>query len=132
MKQMILLGGALFFLLPAFSQSKKQVKSLGIKSSMETITDKVDGKDNTYKDLFKVYDKNGNLIEETEYKKDGNIKKRSTWKYDGSGNKIEETEFHPEKKIDRKTAYKYNSSGLRSEETEMDGNSKVLKKIVLN
>ena len=78
----------------AFSQSKKErktIKTYGVKSITENVTELINGKETTRKDSYTVYDKNVNVILNEEYRKDGTLKRRETAKYDSKGNKSEET-----------------------------------------
>jgi hypothetical protein len=73
-----------------------------------------------------LYDNNGNVIEETEYKL-GKVSKHLTNQYDEDNNKIRETELDPSGKKIKVTEYKYND-GLKIEKTVYDGNNKILSK----
>ncbi len=74
-----------------------------------------------------LYDSDGNIIEETEYKL-GKVSKHLTYQYDGDNNKIRETELDPSGKKIKVTEYKYSDDGLRTEKTVYDANNKILLK----
>jgi uncharacterized protein YkuJ len=123
MKQRILL--VFLFLLPLLSngQGKKVIVKYTIKSVTETITE--DG--NTIKDSKKVFDKNGEVIEETNYDKEGAVKniKRNT--FDKDGNKIEESTYNDENQLVEKQVNKFNADGEKTEEA-IYKNNKLVKK----
>ena len=56
-----------------FSQTKKEVKKLKIKSSVVTVTETIDGKEKTFTETSQKWDKNSNVIEDVEYNKNGTI-----------------------------------------------------------
>lgn len=133
------------FLLYSFAQGKKDVKKNKIKSITEYVTIIENGKEITYKTYYVVFNKNADIIEETEYNNNGTIKKSETIKYDVNNNKIEETHFEQkEKKIPKnnsqpieniniKTIYKYNVHNDKTEESEFDiTNAKQLKKHIFS
>ncbi len=71
-----------------------------------------------------LYDKDGNVIEETEYKM-GKVTKHMTYQYNEDNNKIRETEFDPSGKKIKATEFKY-TDGLKTEKTVYDANNKVI------
>jgi hypothetical protein len=73
-----------------------------------------------------LYDNNGNVIDETEYKL-GKVSKHTTYQYDEDNNKVRETELDPNGKKVKVTEYKYNN-GLKAEKTVYDGNNKIISK----
>jgi hypothetical protein len=73
-----------------------------------------------------MYDSDGNIIEETEYKL-GKVSKHLTYQYDEDHNKIRETELDPSGKKIKVTEYKYND-GLKIEKIVYDANNKILSK----
>ena len=74
-----------------------------------------------------LYDSDGNIIEETEYKL-GKVSKHMTYQYDEDHYKIRETELDPSGKKIKVTEFKYTADGLKSEKTVYDGNNKILSK----
>ncbi len=124
----------LFFTSNLFSQSKKEkkaIKTWGIKSITEMVTETVSGKETTRKDSYSTFDKNANILYNEEYRKDGTLKHKELNKYDSKGNKLEETVFdaadnQPEKNYKR--TYKYDSGENKTEESEFDENGKLVKK----
>jgi len=116
----------------SFSQKKKDIKKDKIKSTTETITKIENGKEVTYKDSYTSFDKNGNIIEEINYNKDGTVKKRHTSRFDDGKNKTEEIEYEgvDGKAIQKKHQYSYNSKGDKILEITYDGAGKLIKKEV--
>lgn len=119
------------FLTPLFlsSQSKKEVKENKIKSTLENVTIIENGKEITYKDTYTEFDKNGNIVAQTEYNKDGSVKKKITSKYDSFKNKTEELEYEGNHLV-RKRLFSYNGNGEKTLEVTYDGSGKLLKKEV--
>lgn len=127
------------FLNYSFGQSKKDIKENKIKSVTEFVTVSENGKEITYKASYIAFNKKGDVVEETEFTKNGTIKKRETKKYDINDNKTEETLFElKEKKAPKtapekveitnlKTVLKYNAHNDKIEITELDAtNSKLI------
>lgn len=123
-----------------FSQSKKEIKKNKILSVTEWTIKMEDGKEITYKESYTAYDKNGNVTENTEYNKDGSIKKKETAVYDNlKGKIVQETKYEDKTKISvnkddkqkdffKKTVYKYNANNDKTEEQEFDSTNKLTKK----
>ncbi len=126
----------LFLASPGFGQNKKEkkaIKTYGVKSVTETVTETVNGKEVTRKDSYTVYDKNANITLNEEYRKDGTLKHKETVKYDSKGNKLEETIWdaaeitpNPEKYV--KHVSKFDEEGNKTEELEYDAAGKLLSK----
>lgn len=120
----------------ASAQSKKEkklIKTYGIKSVTENVTETISGKETTRKDCYTAYDKNANVTAKEEYRKDGTLKYKETTKYDSKGNTLEETLFdaaetqlNPEKNIKR--VCKCDKNDNKTEELEYDGNGKLVTK----
>ena len=72
-----------------------------------------------------LYDSDGNIIEETEYKL-GKVSKHMIYQYDEDNNKIRETELDPSGKKIKVTEFKYTADGLKSEKIVYDANNKIL------
>ncbi|MDP1745139.1 MAG: hypothetical protein Q8L90_06160 [Bacteroidota bacterium] len=116
----------------SFAQGKKDIKKTKMKSMTEFVTITENGKENTYKAYYVAFNKNSEIVEETEYNNNGSIKKGETTKYDLNNNKIEETHFEQKEKknpknnsepienINIKTIYKYNAHNDKTEESELD------------
>ena len=119
-----------------FAQSKKSILKNKIKSITENLTVYENGKEIAYKDSYTLFNKEGEILVETNYNKDGSIKKQSTYQYARGKNKTEETSFHQaeesqKKEVEnKKTIYKYNSENDRTEEVEYDGKGNITKKVV--
>jgi YD repeat-containing protein len=73
--------------------------------------------------LSRVIDKQGNIIEEINYKPNGDISSRLTFKYDALGNKIEfiNTNVAEDNKISFKQSFIYDSKNRLSVENGYDG-----------
>ncbi|MES2394955.1 MAG: hypothetical protein V4549_03085 [Bacteroidota bacterium] len=129
----------------ANAQGKKDIKKTKMKSMTEFVTIAENGKELTYKAFYVGFNKNADVIEETEYNNNGSIKKGETTKYDVNNNKIEKTHFEQKEKknpknnsepienINIKTIYKYNAHNDKIEESELDiTNAKLLKKHIFS
>lgn len=119
-----------------FSQTKKEkkaIKTWGIKSVTEMVTEVINEKETTRKDSYSTYDKNANIIYNEEFRKDGSLKHKESNKYDSKGNKIEEIVFDAaDNKTEKnyKKTFKYDSEENKTEESEFDENGKLVKKLV--
>lgn len=113
-----------------FSQNKKTAKANKIKAATVWQTDMENGKTTTYKDSYEEFDKNGNTVQEIEYKKDGSVKKKKTAVYDQFQNVIEETVYDAGKKTNYMKKYKYNAYNDVTEETEFEGSGALVRKTV--
>ncbi len=121
----------------SFAQGKKDVKKYKIKSITEFVSSVENGKEANYKAYYIAFNKDGEVLEETEFSSNGAVKKKSTTKFDVNENKTEET-FYQKKKADPsditihlKTVYKYNAHNDKTEAEEIDlNNGKTLKKHV--
>lgn len=124
-----------FIVSVASAQSRKQIKEMKIKNCTETTVIYEGGKETaTYKSGFRVFDKDGNTTEDTEYNQDGSVKRKETAKYAGK-NKVEEVvdergdkESSNTPKTYKKTTYKYDGDGDKTEEVEYDAAGAVIKK----
>ena len=116
----------------SFAQGKKDVKKYKIRSITEIVSTTENGQEITYKAYYIAFNKDGEIVEETEYYSNGTIKKKETFKFDANENKIEET-FYQKKNpkadsdspgvVNLKTIYKYNAHNDRVEEDEIDGST---------
>jgi hypothetical protein len=113
----------LFFTAPAFAQSKKSIKKNGVRSV--SIVDLENGRNlNSHR---VVYNKDGEMVEETDYDKEGNLKWVKKYKYNGDGDVIEEEENDTKNNKVEKHVYKYSSLGEKTEEQVWDGTGKIVK-----
>ncbi|MEI6696666.1 MAG: hypothetical protein WCO13_11415 [Bacteroidota bacterium] len=108
-----------------FAQSKKEIRENKIKT--ETIFNTKTTDDKEVKDTYTVYDNNGNVIEKTDYNKDGVIKTTEKHIFSANKNKIEETLYDAIGKLISKTSFVYNSSDEKIGEIDYDGNGNILK-----
>ncbi len=119
-----------------FAQSKKTVLKNKIKSVIENVTLYENGKEVTYKESYILYNKEGQVLTETKYNKDGSIKKQETFQYATGRNMTEKIIYHQadedqKKGIENKrTTFKYNLDNDKTEEVEYDSNSKVIQKVI--
>jgi hypothetical protein len=110
----------------AFSQKKKELKKYGVKAII--VTEAHGAK--TVNDSKTIYDANGEVIEEVNYDKDGNIKSTIKYKNNKDGDVIEESEYDEKNNLKEKKQYKYNGLGEKIEELLLDKDNKVVKKSV--
>lgn len=80
------------------AQSKKKVRKYFIKSVTESITEKINEGETVRMKSFKIYDGNGNIIEETDYHKDGTFKSKTTRKFNIKNDVTEEITTDSDKK----------------------------------
>lgn len=133
------------FILSSYSQSKKEIKGNKIKCVTEYVSIIENGHEINSKNYYAVFNKNGKIIEETEYNTDGSIKKKETTKYDSNDNKIEELSFHQkENKIKKnnpepigttniKKTFSYNANNDKIEECNIDiTTGKLIEKQILS
>lgn len=109
------------------AQSKKEVKDNKIKTVTEQVSATEGGKEVQYKDSYTTFDKNGNVTEQTEYNRDGSVKKKLVIKYDSFKNKVEELEYEGAA-LKQKRLFTYNSNGDKTIEATFDGTGKLIKK----
>jgi uncharacterized protein YxeA len=137
-KIVLLLAFAAGCTFAAQAQSRKDVKKYGIKACTESITKTENGKEVTYKDSYRSFDKSGNTTEQTEFTHDGKVRKKETARYDKDGNVLEEMSYELKDaktgeakdatSVSKKVSYKYNVNGQKTEESEFDGSGKLVKK----
>ena len=106
----------LLFSVSVFAQGKKDIRKNGVKTLSEMVINYQDGNEITHQDSYQKFDKNGNIVDETEFDKAGKIKKRIVTKYDNLGDKLEETTLGENGKQIERLAYKYNSDSEKTEE----------------
>ena len=137
MRHIFLFGMLFAAFFSVFAQNKKErkiIKSYGIKSVTENVTEIVNGKEVTRKDSYTAYDKNANITVSEEYRKDAMLKHKETAKYDSNGNKIEETVFdasdnQPKMEKNSKRVCKYDLNDNKIEELEYDASGKFVHKM---
>lgn len=110
----------------SFSQSKKDIKKNKIATIV--VTETANGK--TIDDSKVSYDVNGEIIEKSEYLKDGTLKKTVKYKLNNLGDVVEENEYDEKNTLKEQTIISYNALGDKKEELVYDGNKKLLKKHV--
>lgn len=120
---MKIIFAAVFFIfcINAKSQSKKEIKDLGI-ISIKTVSH-INEK-SSYIEKIEKYDAEGNLIEEIKYYPDKSIKSHVCWTYNKNNNKFTEIHYDKNDKIIKKTEYQYNE-GLRTSKKEYDEKGKL-------
>lgn len=109
------------------AQSKKDIRNNKVGSETTFVTVIENGKEITFKDSYTVYDKNGNVSEQTEFNRDGSIKNKETNKYDVNKNKIESTEYNDKDKTNIKTTFVYDKNDQKILETEYDTKGKIIR-----
>lgn len=108
----------------AFAQSKKDIRKNNVKTLTETITNYENGKETTLNDVFRRFDKNGEVIEEINYDKNGKMKSKTITKYKDE-DKTEETIFDANGKQLSREVYKYNVDGEKVEELHYDAKNEL-------
>lgn len=106
------------------AQSKKDIKKNKIASV--TVSEITAGK--TISDSKTIYDSNGEVIEKSEYTKEGALKKTMKYKLNNLGDVVEEEEYDEKNSLKEKTLIKYNALGDKKEEMVYDGSNKLIKK----
>lgn len=124
MKRTLFLFLITFAALIIYAQSSKEVKKLKIKAIIETSTIG----DKTLNEKKTVFDKNGDETEETDYNKEGLIKKVTKYKRNADGKVIEEAEYNAKNELKEKRTATFNKMGEKIEELFYDANSKLVKK----
>lgn len=117
----ILIIFSFYFLI---AQSKKEIRKLKIKSI--TVSETSNAKTNY--ESKALYDKNGEIVEETDFSKEGIIKSTHKYKRNKDGNVIEETEYDGRNQLIEKKEIKYNALGEKTEELSYNEANKLLKK----
>lgn len=113
------------------AQSRKEIRENKIISETSFVTSNENGKEVTYKDSFTVFDKNGNISEQTEYNKEGGIKRKETNKYNANKDKIEEVVYDGKDQTTRKTMFLYNSNFQKTGEIEYDNSGNVIRQSMI-
>lgn len=123
------------------AQSKKDIRLYKIKGVTETTVVYEGGKEvANYRSEVKKFDKEGNVIENVTYNRDGSVRRKEAAKYSGK-DKIEEVaqDVNNQKKSDndeddndkyKHITWKYNSNGDKTEEIWYNEKGAVIKKIV--
>ncbi|HMT29840.1 MAG TPA: hypothetical protein PKD91_11220, partial [Bacteroidia bacterium] len=109
-----------------YAQSKKDLKKFKIKSTTEVVTDFQNGKETSHTERIEKYDSDGNLIEESEFNKDGSFKKKETRKFNKAGEVVEEIKFNAAGAIITKEVTSYNENNDKVNEQTVDGSGKIL------
>lgn len=108
------------------AQKKKDIKKAGIRTITTTETQAA----KTFSDSKVTYDANGNIIEEINYDKEGNLKSTKKFKYNKEDDPIEEIEYDEKNAVKEIRLTKYNSLGEKTEEQYLDKDKKQFKKYV--
>lgn len=126
-KVFCLMAACLLSISSIYSQSKKKIREHKIISETTYNTKIVDGKEVSIKDSYTAYDKNGNIVEEIEYNKDGVVKKKEKSVYNSNKDKIEEVRTGANGKFISKSTFLYNGSGEKVGEIEYDEAGKIIR-----
>ncbi len=108
------------------AQKKKDIKKAGIKTITTTETQGT----KSFNDSKVTYDAAGNIIEEINYDKEGNLKSTKKFKYNKDGDPIEETEYDEKNTLKEIKLTKYNALGEKTEEQYLDKDKKQFKKYI--
>ena len=119
-----------FIWMESFAQSKKEIRKNNIKGVSEVITEYENGKESTHNDVSKKFDKEGEVIQEINYDKNGVLKEKILTKNNKDGDKIEEIIYDANSKQSLRYTYKYNNFGEKTEEIQYDAKNAVLTKSV--
>ncbi|MET3125755.1 hypothetical protein ABID42_000857 [Arcicella rosea] len=106
----------IFFSFQLLGQNKKDLKKYRVKSITEIITDFNGGKETKRYDVQKKLDDNGNVIEEVNFDKKGNIQNKIFSKYNSEKDKVEEILQDANSKQLSREVYKYDVNGEKKEE----------------
>jgi uncharacterized protein YkuJ len=102
----------------AHSQGKKDVQKYNIRSKSVSVSEG----DKTRKTSFERYDVAGNVVEEIDYNKEGEVKKHETYKFNKNGNDVEHVIYNPDGSVKKKTLTKYDPDNNKAMEEEyIDG-----------
>lgn len=122
----ILIAALLLLCFETNAQKRKEIKKAGIR----TITTTETAGTKTFTDSKVTYDTGGNITEEVNYDKEGNLKSTKKYKYNKDGDPIDETEYDEKGNIREIKLTKYNASGEKTEEMFLDKDKKQFKKYV--
>lgn len=114
----------------SFAQSKKDIRKNGVKGMTEVIVEYENGKEVSHNDVSKKFDKEGEIILEVNYDKNGALKDKTATKFNRDGDKIEETIFDATGKQANRFVYKYNADGEKSEEIKYDSKNTLVSRSV--
>jgi hypothetical protein len=108
-----------------YSQSRKKAEKLGIKSVTEIKVDYEDSNGDEIIRRIKVFDENGNVIEDKDYNRAGKLQEKITYEYNGDNELIKEVHYRPNNKVQESFTYKYRD-GLIVERCKYDSNNRLL------
>lgn len=114
----------------SFAQSKKDIRKNNIKGLTEVVTEYENGKEITHNDVAKKFDKQGEVIQEVNYDRNGALKEKIVTKNNKDGDKIEEIFYDANGKQSKRFTYKYDSFGEKTEEIQYDAKNVLLTKSV--
>src|SRR5690348_2185184 len=110
----------------AIGQSRKDIKKFGIKSTTETVVEYVNGKEVSHIESIEKFDKEGNVIEDTEYNKDHTFKKKESRTYNKAGDVLQEIRYDEKGNLISKHVYTYNDANDIASEQKTDANGKII------
>ena len=119
-----------FLGLQSFAQSKKDIRKNNIKGITEVVIEYENGKETTHNDVAKRFDKEGEVIQEINYDKNGVLKEKIVTKNNRDGDKIEEVFYDATGKQSKRFTYKYDSFGEKTEEIQYDAKNILLTKSI--
>ncbi len=119
-----------FAVISAGTPYYKSASGLKVKSRTVFITETSKGNNINYKDEFFIFDRKGNELIYTNFKRDGSVREKVEQRYDKFGNLIEKKVFKIVKDREAETikehmTFKYNSIGKKIEEAELQDDGKV-------
>lgn len=114
-----------FFNNYTYSQSKKEIKKLGIKAETVKIVETVNGQEKEITESEEVYDDDGNTVSDKDYDKKGVVQKKETHTYNKNGDLIEDADYGENETLLKKTVVTYNGNGEKTEEKTTDQSGKI-------
>lgn len=112
------------------AQSKKDIRKNGVKGITEVVVEYENGKEVSHNDVSKKFDKEGEVILEVNYDKNGALKDKTATKFNRDGDKIEEATFDATGKQINRFVYRYNADGEKSEEIKYDAKNVLISRSV--
>jgi hypothetical protein len=120
----------IYTLAPA--QSAKDIKKNKVKSVTIWQSAKEGDPNTQVKESYEVFDKNGNTTLRIEYKPDGSVDKKETFRYDKNQNKVEEFEYEGDNIVRTHKMYLYDKFRNKAEEQEYSPTSELIKKTIFS
>lgn len=127
MKKLLFVCLCFMISLGSYCQSSKKVASLGIKTRTEWAYIYRGNKEIEYKESFKKFDNNGNIIEIYEWDEKGTTTLHQSFTFNENDDVLTETTYGPDGKIVQTDKYSYTGK-LKTVRETYDGKSKKISK----